>query len=148
MNGEVINMLVDNMNLNQIISFEPSDEDMAMLPLDVVLWIKLSIISIEDKINYEAIKYLFSKEEFAKLFKNLEQTRFYDFDGTRTKQNCFVTIGELYGLLKDSDTIDIIKETLEEYDHSADIIIDIYTHDNKKYRLSNLDGIVKCELMG
>ena len=40
------------------------------------------------------------------------------------------------------------EEIMEEYDHSADIIFDVFTHDNKKYRLSNLDGIVKNELMG
>lgn len=141
-------MFVENMNLRQMIDFKPSDEDMAMLPLDVVTWLKLSIISLEASINYEAIRYLFNNEDVKGLFKNPEKTSFYDFDGTKTIQNCFVTIAELYGLQKDSSAIDILKEALEEYDHSADVIIDIYTHDNKAYRLSNLDGIVKCELMG
>ena len=30
----------------------------------------------------------------------------------------------------------------------ADVIIDLYTHDDEAYRLSNLEGIVKLEKMG
>lgn len=131
-----------------MISFEPSDEDMAMLPLDVVVWSRLSIISISKETNYSAIKYLFENELFKGLFKDIEKTAFYDFDGTKTKQNCFVSICELMGTKNASSTIDDIKEVLEAYDHTCDIIIDIYTHDNKKYRISNLDGIIQAELMG
>ena len=141
-------MFVNNMPLKAMINFAPNDEDMAMLPLDVVVWIRMSFIGIEKAVNYNAIRYFFTNEDFKALFKDIDKTVFYDFDATKTKQNCFVTICELYGLNKDTVTLDTVKEIMEEYDHSADIIFDVFTHDNKKYRLSNLDGIVKNELMG
>ena len=141
-------MFVSNMPLKAMINFAPNDEDMVLLDLDVVVWARISIVSIEKAVNYAAVKYFFTNEDFTALFKNIQHTTFYDFDGTNTKQNCFVTIAELYGLEKDTITIDTLKELLEAYDHSADVIIDIFTHDNKKHRLSNLDGIVKAELMG
>ena len=36
---------------------------------------------------------------------------------------------------------------LQVYSHEGDVIIDLYTHDSKSYRLSNLDGVVKLEQM-
>lgn len=141
-------MFIHDMNLNSMINFQPHDEDMAMLPLDVVVWSRMTIISVDAELNYAAIKHFFTNDEFVLLFKDIGKTQFYDFDGTSTKQNCFVTICELYGIQKASYSIDVIKELLEAYDHSCDIIIDIFTHDNAKHRISNLDGIVKAELMG
>ena len=138
-------MLVNTMPLKRMVEFVPSEEDMAMLPLDVVLYIKVSIVSLCKEDNYGFIKFFFSDEYTGDYLKDINKTIIYDFDGTSTKQERFVTIFELYGL-KNFDTTSIyLKELLELYSHEADVLIDIYTHDDKEYRLSNLDGIVKLE---
>ena len=80
-----------------------------------------------------------------KLFKNFEKTVFYDFDGTKTNQEKFVTIFELYGKSIYHETALYLEEILKGYSHEADVIIDVFTHDNHMYRLSNLEGIVKVE---
>ena len=138
-------MLLDNMSLKQMVNYEPNDEEMAMLPLDVVVYLKVSLISLEAKDNYDFIRYLFSDENINSYFKDYNKTLFYDFDGTKTHQERFITIFELYSLYNYDNVSDYLKQLLEFYTHEADVIIDFYTHDSKKYRLSNLDGIVKLE---
>lgn len=140
-------MLTSNMKLRQMIDFEPNDEDMALLPLDVVVYLKLSIISSSKAANYEFIRYLFTSEDVIYSFKNIGKTIFYDFDGTENRNARFVTITELYSLVNYANISDLIKEILENYHHECDVLFDFFTHDSKKYRLSNLDGIVKLELM-
>ena len=138
-------MLVETMSLRKMIDFKPSDEDMAMLPLDVVLYIKISIVSLSKQDNYNFIKYLFNDSEITDYLKDIEKTIIYDFDGSQTKQGRFVTIFELFGSKNYNLTSDYLKELLSYYSHEADVVIDIYTHDSKQYRLSNLDGVVKLE---
>ena len=134
-------MLVKNMTLSQMASFTPSDEDMAMLPLDVVVYSKVTIISISKEGNYQFIRFLFEDENIFNNIKNVNTTMIYDF----AYKDRFISILELNSLLKYSDISAIIKERLEEYSHIADVVIDFFTHDDKKYRLSNLDGIVMLE---
>ena len=138
-------MLVNNMTLKRMLDFKPSQEDMAMLPLDVVLYIKVSIVSLLKEDNYGFIRFLFNDPDIKDYLKEIEKTVIYDFDGTNTNQERFVTIFELYGLKNYNETSSYLKELLEFYTHEADVVIDIYTHDDKEYRLSNLDGIVKLE---
>lgn len=140
-------MITDNMPLKRMIDFKPSDEEMAMLPLDVVVYLKVSVVSLEKEDNYDFIRYLFTDESFRSYFKDINETVFYDFDGTKTDQEKFVTIFELYSLYNYENTSDYMKELLQFYSHEADVLIDFYTHDSKEYRLSNLDGIVKLEEM-
>lgn len=140
-------MITDNMPLKRMIDFKPSDEEMAMLPLDVVVYLKVSVVSLEKEDNYDFIRYLFTDESFRSYFKDINDTVFYDFDGTKTDQEKFVTIFELYSLYNYENTSDYMKELLQFYSHEADVLIDFYTHDSKEYRLSNLDGIVKLEEM-
>ena len=140
-------MLTDNMSLKQMINFKPTDEDMAMLDLDVVVYLKVSVISLSKQDNYDFIRYLFSDEDMALNFKNINNTLFYDFDGTRTNQEKFVTIFELYSLYKYENVSSYLSDLLQYYSHEADVIMDFYTHDSKAYRLSNLDGLVKLEQM-
>lgn len=140
-------MLLDNMNLNQMIRFEPTDEEMAMLDLDVVVYCKVTLVSNDKQSNYDFVKFLFLNEETKVFFKDYRKTLFYDFDGTHTDQAKFVTIFELFSLYNYNNVSEFLKETLESYNHEADVIIDLFTHDDKKYRLSNLDGIVKLEEM-
>lgn len=138
-------MLDKKMSLIEMIKYKPSEMDMAMLPLDIVVYIKVSIVSLYKEDNYDFIRYLFAKEDINTYIKDINDISFYDFDGTGTDQERFVTIFEMNSLYNYANVSDYLKEMLEEYNHVADVIIDLYTHDDKEYRLSNLDGIVKLE---
>ena len=140
-------MLTENMSLRKMLDFKPSEMDMLMLPLDIVVYCKVTVVSQDPQINYDFIRYLFSNDELPEYFKEIEDTLFYDFDGTGTDQRRFVTIFELYSLYNYDNVSEYLKEVLMFYDHEADVLIDLYTHDDKAYRLSNLDGIVKLEEM-
>ena len=133
------------MTLKQMVKFEPSDMDMVTLPLDIVCYVKVSVVSMSKNDNYDFLRFLFTDEDSSFYFKDLKDTVFYDFDGTETTQERFVTILELYSLYNYANTSEYLKELLEFYTHEADVLIDFYTHDSKAYRLSNLDGIVKLE---
>lgn len=130
-----------------MVEFKPSDVDMAMLALDVVVYIKASIVSLDKNDNYGFIRFLFSDENMPVYFKDLNDTLFYDFDGRDIGQEKVVTIFELYSLYNYENTSDYLRDLLQSYTHEADVLIDFYTHDSKEYRLSNLDGIVKLEQM-
>lgn len=138
-------MLTKEMSLIQMINNQPTEMEMATLPLDVVVYIKTSIVSLYKEDNYDFIRYLFGKEDIGEYIKDTNDIAFYDFDGTGTNQERFVTIFEMFSLYNYANVSDYLKEVLEGYDHIADVIIDFYTHDDKQYRLSNLDGIVKLE---
>ena len=56
-------MLTDNMPLKKMLDFMPSDLDMAMLELDVVVYLKVSVVSNNNIDNYNFIRYLFSNDE-------------------------------------------------------------------------------------
>ncbi|MBQ1508066.1 MAG: hypothetical protein IIZ47_01460, partial [Erysipelotrichaceae bacterium] len=118
--------------------------DMAMLPLEVTVYVKAHVISLYKEDNYAFLRYFFT-QDIQDEFHQLSRTVFYDFDGTDTKQERFVTVFELYAKPKLSETADLLKEVLEGYDHTADVVMDLFTHDNRTFRLSNLDGIVKLE---
>lgn len=140
-------MITNNMSLRKMVEFKPSDVDMAMLPLDVVVYVKVSVVSLQKNDNYDFIRYLFSDESMSNYFKDINDTIFYDFDGRNTNQEKFITIFELYSLYNYENTSTYLNELLQFYTHEADVLIDLYTHDSKEYRLSNLDGIVKLEQM-
>ena len=133
------------MSLKKMLDFKPSDMDMAMLPLDIVVYIKVSVVSTERNDNYDFIRYLFINEEISDYFKQIKDTVFYDFDGRNTDGKKFITIFELYSLYNFDNISSFLKEIMESYTHEADVLIDLYTHDSREYRLSNLDGIVKLE---
>ena len=135
------------MTLKNMINFKPTDEEMAMLDLDVVVYCKVSLVSFKKEDNYNFIRFLFSDEDVAYHFKGVNKTIFYDFDGTNTNQEKFVTIFELYSLFNYDIISEYLNDLLINYNHDADVLIDFYTHDSKSYRLSNLDGIVKLEEM-
>ena len=143
----MIGMLSENMPLRKMLDFSPSDMDMAMLPLDVTVYVKVSVVSLSREDNYGFIRYLFTNQEMNDYFKDIRDTVFYDFDGTHTDKERFVTVFELFSLFNYANVSGYLKEVLEFYSHEADVLIDFYTHDSKAYRLSNLDGIVKLEEM-
>ena len=55
-------MLTNNMSLRQMIDFKPNDEDMALLPLDVTVYVKVTAISKDKNTNYDFIRYFFADE--------------------------------------------------------------------------------------
>lgn len=138
-------MLTNNMTLKQMLSFKPSSLDMAMLPLDVVLYIKVHVVSLSKEENYDFIRFFFNDPDIKEYIKDLNKTIVYDFDGTNTNKERFVSILELYGTKNFTETSDYLKDLLQLYTNQAETLINIYTHDDKAYLLSNLDGIVKLE---
>ncbi len=135
------------MNLKAMSEFMPNEEDMAMLDLDVVVWVKLSIISNLKEVNYSFIRFFFDQKENIDLFlafKDLLKTTFYDFE---YKGERFITIAELFAKEKVSEIELLLKEIMEKYTYEAEVIFDLYTHDDHAYRLSNLDGVIKYEEM-
>ena len=133
------------MTLKQMLSFKPSSLDMAMLPLDVVLYIKVHVVSLSKEENYDFIRFFFNDPDIKEYIKDLNKTIVYDFDGTNTNKERFVSILELYGTKNFTETSDYLKDLLQLYTNQAETLINIYTHDDKAYLLSNLDGIVKLE---
>ena len=140
-------MLTTNMSLRNMLDFKPTDEEMAMLDLDVVVYCKATIISLNKDDNYSFIKFFFADEDISYYFKNVDKTLFYDFDATKIYNEKFITIFELYSLYNYDNVSQYMFDMLQFYSHEADVIIDLYTHDSKSYRLSNLDGVVKLEQM-
>ena len=142
-------MLVKEMSLKQMLDFKPNDEDMVMLDLDVVTYIKVSMVSIMKEINYNFVRYLFNhdqKDDLISTMKNINSTIFYDFiykDSEDDKRA--ITIFELYSTKPYAETEMLINELLSDYTHDAEVIFDFYTHDNHEYRLTNIDGIIKTD---
>lgn len=134
-------MLTNNMTLNQMANFKPSDEDMAILPLDVILYIKTTVISICKEDNYEFIRFLFNDPDLKDYLKDINKTIIYDFDAS----DRFISVFEIYGNKNCMETLDYLKDLLETFTGQGEALFSIYTHDNKEYLLSNLDGIVKLE---
>lgn len=138
-------MLLNNMTLNQMVKFEPNDIDMAMLPLNATVYIKTSIVSAVKEVNYDFIRFLFSDKETNDYINDLDKITFYDFDATNTNQERFITIFEMTSNARFEETSLFLQEKLKEYNHDAFVIIDLFTHDSKKYRLSDFDGVIKLE---
>lgn len=40
-------MLVENMTLREMLDYQPSELDMAMLPLDIVVYVKVTLVGLE-----------------------------------------------------------------------------------------------------
>ncbi|MDO5438468.1 MAG: hypothetical protein Q4F09_00290 [Erysipelotrichaceae bacterium] len=139
-------MLVSNMTLRQMIDFRPGDEDMALLPLDVTVYIKATVISKDREGNIGFIRHLFSHDLCAEVFKDPAKTLFYDFDAREIKNSHkFITIFELYSKETLQLTSEDILEILQAYSAEADIVMDLYSFDNRMIRLSVLDGVVNAE---
>lgn len=144
-------MLSSKMSLKDMINFKPNDEDMAVLDLDVVVYMKVSMVSIDKRINYNFIRFLLNDEddetnqrgkEVMNCLKDIDKSVFYDFEFKKDDDTRAITITEFYSKENYTATEMLFRGILEEYSHDAEIIIDFYTHDNHEYRLSNLDGVV------
>ena len=138
-------MLTQNMNLREMLEFKPTDDDMAGLDLDICTYLKVSMISIDKQINYGFIRFLFEEDgdEIHRTFKDIDNTVFYDYEYKNGDDIRAITITELYSKDPYAATEILLATLMEKYSHDAEVVIDLYTHDGKEYRLSNLDGIVK-----
>lgn len=135
-------MLTSNMNLKQMSEFKPSETDMAMLPLDIVLYIKVVVVSLTKDDNYDLIRYFFNDPDLKGYLSCFNKTNVYDFP---CNNNRFVSIFELYGTKNYAQTSEYFKELLESYKGQGEVLFNFFTHDDKEYLLSNLDGVVKLE---
>lgn len=135
------------MTLKEMVVYEPDDMEMAMMPLDVVVYCKVSLISINKEDNYNFVRYLFTDENVGQYIKDYKDTVFFDYDFTDKTEEKFITMFNMLSLMNYQNVSDYLKELLQFYVHDADVIIDFFTHDSKAYRLSNLDGVVKLEEM-
>ncbi len=136
-------MLDKTMTLKTMVDLEPTDEDMAMLDLDVVVYVRATIVSNLKDINHSFIRYMFLRDdvdEIISTFKDIAKTVFYDFTYNDERS---ITIFELYSKKPYAETESLLNDILVGYGHEAEVLFDIYTHDSHKYRLSDLDGIVK-----
>lgn len=139
-------MITENMTLRQMIDCRPNDEELALLPLEVVVLCKLTVISLTKEENYQFLRYFFTQQETQKEFHELSKTKFFDFDAREIKNSHkFLTIAELYGKNKASIFMENLRVILAEYTGEADVILDVFTFDNKCYRLSLLEGVFKAE---
>lgn len=136
-------MLNKEMTLKNMIDMVPGGDDMAMLDLDVVVYIKATIVSIDKRINHAFIRHMLIEryqDEVLDTFKAFDKTVFYDFMYADERA---ITIFELYSKKTYAETESFLSEILESYSHDAEVLFDIYTHDMHAYRLSDLDAIVK-----
>lgn len=140
-------MLDKSFSLDKMLKFEPHQEDMLALPLEAVVYLKFSIVSINKDDNYAFIRHLFSNNEINNYFNDINKIIFYDFDATNTDQEKFITIFEVCSKITFHELSLYLEEILKAYNHDAFVFVDLYTHDDKKYRLSDLDGLIKLEEM-
>lgn len=138
-------MLSSDMTLKEMATFDPKDEDMSSLPLEAIVYLKVAVISLNKEDNYGFINFFFSDEEIMDYLNDVSSTVVYDFDGTNTDQEKFITFFDTTSKVKYTELSMYLEELLNKYSHEADVVIDLYTHDSKKYRLSNLEEIVKLE---
>lgn len=149
-------MLSSKMTLKDMLEFKPNDEDMAVLDLDVVTYIRLTMVSVDKRINYNFMKFLLNDEddkdnyrgqEVRSMIKNIDKSVLYDFELIKDDIKRAITITELYSKQNYTDTEALFHEILDVYTHDADVIFDFFTHDNHEYRLSNLDGAVVLDVL-
>ncbi|MDO4940919.1 MAG: hypothetical protein Q4E33_04425 [Erysipelotrichaceae bacterium] len=133
-------MLDKSMSLHEMMYFKPEDSDMLSLPLDVLVYTKIFVTSGNEDDNIEFIKYLQANDIQNNLYE-YEKTNFYTF--TAPDKSRFVTIFEVYSVKTYYEISDFFFEILKEYNHDCDIVIDMFTHDNHLYRISDIAGEIK-----
>lgn len=139
-------MLEKNMTLAQMLEWNPGDLDMLSLPLEAIVYLKITILSNNQETNMDLITHLFTNEESKDYFYDLTNSNIYDF--IVPNDGGFINIVEAYGTCRYGEMSIFVKELLESYDGDAECIIDLYTHDNNHYRYSLLDhsiGVEKIE---
>lgn len=136
-------MLEKNMTLAQMLEFNPSDIDMLSLPLEAIVYLKITILSNGPDTNMDLIKHLFTNEESNTYFYDLTNSNIFDF--VVPNNGGFINIVEASGTAVYGEMSIFIKELLESYNGEAECVVDIYTHDNNHYRYSLLDHAVGVE---
>lgn len=130
-------MLEKNMTLAQMLEWTPNDSDMLSLPLEAIVYLKITILSPNADTNMTLISHLFQNEESNEYFYDLVNSNIYDF--IVPNNNGFINIVEALGTCRYGEMSIFLKEMLESYNGDADCVIDLFTHDNNHYRYSLLD---------
>lgn len=136
-------MLEKNMTLAQMLEFNPSDTDMLSLPLEAIVYLKITILSDDQDTNMGLIKHLFTNEEANNYFYDLTNSNIFDF--SVPNNGGFINIVEALGTAVYGEMSIFIKELLESYMGESECVIDLYTHDNNHYRYSLLDHVFGSE---
>ena len=133
-------MLEKNMTLSQMLEYAPQDVDMLSLPLEAVVYLKITVLSADEATNLELIKHLFTNEEASSYFYDLTNSNIYDF--VVPNNAGFVNIVEVCGTCPYGEMSIYLKELLDNYDGDAECIIDLFTHDSNHYRYTYVDKMV------
>lgn len=136
-------MLTNDMTLKEMMEFNPNDEDMLSLPLDSIVYIKMFIISATKEDNYDFLRNHFYNDEINECINEPENINIHDFDSTKDGGDKFVSICEMTSKVIYEEVEEFFKKMLLNYNHEAFILIYLYTHDNKKYLISDEDGVIK-----
>ena len=133
-------MLEKNMTLSQMLEFIPKDIDKLSLPLQAIVYLKITVMSSDEATNLDLIKHLFTNEESESYFYDLTNSNIYDF--VVPNNGGFVNIVEAYGTTPYGEMSMYIKELLDNYDGDGECVIDIFTHDSNHYRYTLIDKMV------
>ncbi|MDY6062900.1 MAG: hypothetical protein SPI53_03835 [Erysipelotrichaceae bacterium] len=134
-------MLRNDMNLKTMLEFEPDDELMAILPLNVIVYIKIILINEDKTKTYNDLRLLFNPSvarELNEYIIDLNKIKFYDFDAP----DKFITIMELNAKVNYQLIHDCFEEILNKYQFTGDIVINFYTHNNNNQCLSLYNGLL------
>lgn len=129
-------MLKRTMNLRQMLEFNPSDNEMASLDLEIIIYIKALFMSMDFNNNTDTIRRLINNKDSFFYFKDIDKTFFYNF---KSKDNKCLTITEFYSKAKYEEIVDYIKDILNE-SKDTKYTLYFYTHDNHQYIMQNIEG--------
>ena len=135
-------MLNEKMTFKEMLIFEPSDEQMASLDLDVVVYIKALFLSKNQESNSNMIKQLTNTSDSSYYFKNIETSPYFTFE---SKDNNSLTILELMAKVPYNEISEFTKDTLSNNSNETTFEIHFYTHDSHHYILHNLEGYINLE---
>jgi len=141
-------MLVENMTLKQMLEYQPNKEDLAIMPLQARLLIKLTIIGEDKEKNYGFLRSFFQQDMKNSIFYASAKTIFYDFDATEiSNSHKFITIAELYSELEDKDFIASLAKLLEGSEKESDVYFEIYSLQDSHYQVSIINGEVSGKVV-
>lgn len=139
-------MLNEKMTLKQMLDFLPSKINLSNLKKDISIYLKLTIISLNKDDNYTFLKFFFQQELAQQTFYNFQKMPFFDFDARQIKKSHkFITICELFSIKNAEETARNIFTLLKNYHNKCDLVFDLYSLDNKHFRLSLMEGRKKLE---
>lgn len=136
-------MLTTDMTLKQMMEFNPTSEDMLSLPLEAIVYIKMFVISATKDENHTFFADHFYNDEINECINDPENINIHDFDSTKDGGDKFVSVCEMTSKVIYEEIEEFFKKILINYTHEAFVLVYLYTHDDKKYLISDEDGVIK-----